>query len=345
MSLFLALAEILFIGDGRMETDVARLVEAGLNHMGGSVSAAVDTIPRAPLEYNIVTPTQSSDSSAKPRAVEAIAELDKGETRALILTEGVPLQDMITWHSPTKSVVTYAAIARAANPDVRVFYTETWHSLASGEVVNLEEDPGSDVPWRDRLDLDRDVWRAIAAKASQDAFGGPVEVIPVGQALGRLSDEIEAGKVPGISDISELFRDDLYVTGRGAYFVAMVDIATLTGQSPEGLPTQLLRSWPSRDWLLTDEQARIFQRIAWEAVQAFQALPPLDTTEPAALPSEVAVAASAGRDRSARCHKPEPLCRAGGGGGLVDAVAVPGPDEKRAPVDRPFAERLGGLGI
>ena len=293
MSLFLALAEILFIGDGRMESDVARLVEAGLNQMGGSVSAAVDTIPRAPLEYNLATPTTASDNNAKPRSVEAIAELDKGETRALILSEGVPLQTMIQWHSPAKSAATYAAIARAANPDVRVFYTETWHSLQSGEVVDLEADPGSDVPWRDRIELDRDIWRAIAAKASQDPFAGQIDVIPVGQALGRLSDEIEAGKVPGIADISELFRDELYTTGRGAYFVAMVDIAVLTGQSPEGLPTQLLRSWPSRDWLLTDEQARIFQRVAWEEVQAFQALAPLDMAEPVALPSEVAAVTAA----------------------------------------------------
>lgn len=292
MSLFLALADILFVGDGRMDRDVARLVEAGLREMGGSVSVAVDTIGGAPLEYNFDHPSYL-DPKRNPPDVEALSELQKGETRALVLSEGLPLPTIVAWHEPVDAVSNYAAVARAANPDVRVFYTERWHSLQSGIDVKLDEDAASDVPWRDRIDLDRDIWRAIAAKASDDPLsGGRIEMIPVGQAMGRLADEIEAGKVSGISDIREIFRDDVATNGRGSYFVAMVHLAAMTGQSPEGLPSRILRAWPSRDWVLSDEQAAIFQRIAWEEVVEFAGLPPLKFSEPATT-GDMAVAASA----------------------------------------------------
>ncbi len=290
MSLFLALAEILFVGDGRLERTVPLLVEAGINHMGGSVTAAVDMIGGAPLEYNLKTPS-STDRDAVPPEVEALSELQKGETRALILSEGMPLAAIVDWHEPAITVATYAAVARAANPDVRVFLTETWHSLDSGVVIDKKNDAGSDIPWRERIEIDGDIWRAIAAKASEDSFGGEITVIPAGQAIGRLADEIAAGRVPGISRIEDLFKDNKYPNGRGAYFIAMVELAALTGKSPEGLPARLLRSWPTRDWVLSDEQAAIFQRIAWEEVQAFDALPPLTIEASVSLPAETATVA------------------------------------------------------
>ncbi len=297
MSLFLALAEIIFVGDGRMDRDVARLVEAGLNQMGGSVSAAIDTIGGAPLGYNLVNQS-SVNLDATPPEVEALSELQKGETRALVLSEGLPLSTIVAWHKPAEAVADYAAVARAANPDARVFYTETWHSLQSGIAVDLESDAGSDVPWRERIDLDRDIWRAVATKASADPLsGGQIEMIPAGQAMGRLADEIADGKVPGISDIRDLFKDDVATNGRGSYFVAMVHLAVLTGKSPEGLPARILRTWPSRDWVLSDEQAVIFQQIAWDEVQEFDGLPPLqiaETVVPAVQP--VTSAATADQD-------------------------------------------------
>ncbi len=77
-----------------------------------------------------------------------------------------------------------------------------------------------------------------------------------------------AGDVPGIGDIRDLFTDDIHPNGKGQYLIAMVHVATITGQSPEGLPTKLLRVWQSRESVITDDQAKAFQRIAWQATEA-----------------------------------------------------------------------------
>ena len=57
--------------------------------------------------------------------------------------------------------------------------------------------------------------------------------------------------------------------GKGLYFVAMVQAAAIIGKSPEGVPAKVTRAWTSRDAVITQEQAEIFQRIAWEALEAY----------------------------------------------------------------------------
>jgi hypothetical protein len=291
MSMFLALAEILFVGDGRLERNLPFLVEAGLNAMGGSVSIAVDFIDGGPLQYNFKTPTPTAPEN-EPPGVEAISEMSRGETRALILSEATPLYKVMTWHDPASALADYAAVAHASNPDTRVFYNESWQSLKSGTEAGTEDDPALDVPWRERIESERDIWRAIALKASADTLAGEITVIPLAQAMGRMDDEITAGNVPGISKIEDLFATDMTPNGRGLYYVAMVQLAAITGRSPEGLPAKLLRTWPGRDWIVTDEQAAIFQRLAWQEVQEFQNLPPLSVVAMADDP-EVASAAKA----------------------------------------------------
>jgi hypothetical protein len=289
MSIFLALAEILFVGDGRLERNLPDLVQAGLNEMGGTASVSVDYIDGAPLQYNLKTKTDTLLDRDPPQ-VEAINELALGQTSAMILSEGTPLYKIMTWHDPATSLADYAAIAHASNPDTRIFYNERWQSLKSGTEPGTEDDPALDVPWRERIEYERDIWRAIALKASEDPLAGPVTVIPIAQAMGRLDDEIAAGNVPGIAKIEDVFATDMIPNGRGLYYVAMVQLAAITGKSPEGLPAKLLRTWPGRDWILTDEQASIFQRLAWEEVQEFQALPPLSVLAMAADPKLVSTA-------------------------------------------------------
>ncbi len=94
-------------------------------------------------------------------------------------------------------------------------------------------------------------------------------VIPAGQALARLHDEIEQGDVPGVTDIRAFFLDDIHVNDTGAYFVSLAHYATLYGRSPVGLPHQI----PDGD-AVPAELARKLQEIAWEAVADYQETTP-----------------------------------------------------------------------
>ena len=73
-------------------------------------------------------------------------------------------------------------------------------------------------------------------------------IIPAGQAMGRLADEIARGTVPGLSDIREVFADDIHPNDRGFYLVAMVTHAALTGRDPRGCVASCRRESPGGNW-------------------------------------------------------------------------------------------------
>lgn len=272
MGLFAFLAKILFVGHSLVGPHLPGMVEAGLQHMGESAVVQAQIINGSPLIWNW-------DHSAEAEGVDGRAVLAKGGVTDLVLTEAIALAVHMEWNDSKGLVARWAKAARAKNPKVRVWVYETWHSLNSGTGVAVEHDPGAGVPWRQRLYDDLPLWEEIAGKNAR--------LIPAGQAMGLLADEIKAGRVPGLSSIRQVFVDDIHPNGKGLYFVAMVHVATLTGKSPEGLPAKLTRTWPGRDSVITAAQAKVFQRIAWKAVSAYRAGERIvPTSAPAAEPED-----------------------------------------------------------
>jgi hypothetical protein len=87
-----------------------------------------------------------------------------------------------------------------------------------------------------------------------------VPIIPGGQALAALKREMEAGKVPGLRDFfDELYADGIHMSAKGHYLISLVFLSSLYQQSFVGQVTEAGSD-------LTPEQAKIFQRIAWETV-------------------------------------------------------------------------------
>ena len=270
MSLMGLLGKILFVGHSLIGPDLPTMIDAGLDRAGAPVVVESQIINGAPLAYNW-------DNSATAEGVDGRVELATGLVSTLILTEAIPLAGQMQWNDSAGAVAKWADAAVAGNAEAKVYVYETWHSLASGPGAVIADDPGGAVPWRQRIDDDLALWLAVA--------GDRAQVIPAGQAMGLLADEIAAGTMPGMTDIRDVFADDIHPNGKGLYFIAMVHLAVLTGESPEGLPPKLTRSWLSRDAVITEDQAAAFQRIAWAAVQGFEAkvaaLPKAEVAAPA----------------------------------------------------------------
>lgn len=266
MSVFSVLADVLMVGHSLFGGSLPELTESALRQMTGPSVVEAQIINGAPLAYNW-------DHSADAEGVDVRARLGSRPATALILTEAIPVAGHVQWSDTAGNVARFATLAREANPEVRVYLFEGWPSRASGPGADTKDDPDAALPWRERLVKDLPLW--------QGAAGDGVTVIPAGQALARLEDEIAAGTVPQIDSLDALFSDDIHLNGKGQYFAAMVIAAALTGQSPEGLPAKLTRAWTSRDAHLTEDQARALQRVAWGAVSG--GLPTPAAPEPVAL--------------------------------------------------------------
>lgn len=231
---------------------------------------------KQPVEYQIINgaPLELNwNDSTKAEGQDGRAWLVEHPIDVLVMTERVPLAGTVQWHGSAEYARKWVDLAAQTNPEVRPFLYETWHSLDSGTGVEVPYDEHGDVPWRQRLNDDLALWQRIADDANRGLPEGrqPIRLIPVGQAFGRLDDAIRDGQIPGIATVRDLFRDDIHPDDRGFYFIAMVHYATITGDSPIGLPVQLSDPWGKPYRAPTAEQAVIFQEIAWQTVQEFTA--------------------------------------------------------------------------
>lgn len=264
MSTLSTLFALLMVGHSLFGATGPMMLESALQAGVGEGTVQAQIINGAPLRYNW-------DQSASAEGVDARAELPKGSTTHLILTEAIPLDNHIKWSETDVYAQAFSDLAMAANPDVRIYVQETWHSLKSGTGAAVDHDAKAGIPWRDRLDQDLLVWEKVVAGigANLGSDRATVALIPAGQAMARLYDEIATGRVPGLTGVEALFADDIHLNDTGHYFVAMVQYAVLTGQSPLGLPVDFKNRFGAPFDLPNGELALILQQIAWDTVKAY----------------------------------------------------------------------------
>ena len=93
-----------------------------------------------------------------------------------------------------------------------------------------------------------------------------VFVVPVGDAVFDLRQRVAAGKVPGIANQADLFRDDLgHPQAAIAALATYCHFAAIYHRSPVGLPVpDAYKSVPQ-----AAELNKLLQQIAWNAVSKY----------------------------------------------------------------------------
>ncbi len=93
--------------------------------------------------------------------------------------------------------------------------------------------------------------------------GKAIRIMPSGLALAKLKIEMEAGRVPGLTDFNAaMFTDGLHMTDKGAYLVSLTHYVGIYGESPVNRVTYKPAS-------LTEQQAALFRQIAWDVVSDY----------------------------------------------------------------------------
>lgn len=182
-----------------------------------------------------------------------------GEYNAIILTEMVEIKDAIKYFASADYLHRFARSAWEANPETRIYLYETWHNL---------NDPDG---WMTRLSRDlRDYWEGEILKRAlaYDGMIHPIYLIPAGQVMERLVDEVEAtGGAPGLTSRQDLFSDEIHLTDQGHYLIALVHYAVLYQRDPTGLPHTLLRADGTPAQAPDPAAATLMQRVVWDVVQ------------------------------------------------------------------------------
>lgn len=160
-------------------------------------------------------------------------------------------------------------LARQSSPNVQVYLYAQWPGTPFSD--NRSQGKGSAAPlnltpaktWQDGVGNHLKFIEAVRSQVNKTYTGKPVLIVPAGSALATLKDEVDAGRVPGMTDFfKEISADGLHLTGKGIYMISLVFYSCIFKESPE-VKVGLLNSG------LTAEQAQIFQRIAWQTARDY----------------------------------------------------------------------------
>lgn len=202
------------------------------------------------------------EENAHDRYREAHEAVDSGDYDALVLTEKITIAVTNEHHDSWHYLAAWAEKAAAANPDIRLYITETWIEIADEEAWLAHVEADLTASWeREFID------RALAT----GKIDRPVYVVPGGQVMARFVREVQArGGVDEITGLRDLFKDDVHFNEAGAYLMALTHYAVLYGRSPVGLPTDLVDATGAPIPPIGADAARLMQEVVWEVVQGYE---------------------------------------------------------------------------
>ena len=162
----------------------------------------------------------------------------------------------------------FFAACRKHSPDVQAWLYVQWpgpdfkDSWAQGKIDKLPLKPAT--TWQEGVANHIAYTEAVRERINSRNEGKPVLIVPGGLALAMLKTQMDTGNVPGMTDFfKEIFSDGIHMTAKGRYMITLVHYACIYRESPEGKVSTLTSS-------LTDEQAKLFQQIAWEAAGGYK---------------------------------------------------------------------------
>jgi len=185
-----------------------------------------------------------------------IDEIPTGNYDVLVLTEGLPLT-LQNVGSKQTSLYTgrFYDLAVGANPNTQVYLYETW---------------GFNTPdfsaWRQYVMDVLPVWELVMDEVNAAHSGSDMYIVPGGQALVALYDAYLDGTVPGLTNFSQLFIDQVHLSDWGNHFIALVHYAVIYKESPVGLTNQTASPQRGVYNAPPPDMAQRMQEIAWEAV-------------------------------------------------------------------------------
>lgn len=255
---------------------VVRILEemakaAGIDHMVAGVSSIGGS--RVIQHWDVAEEKNKAKEALRAGAVDVLTlspiwVVPPKDIKAVTPVPGDPRE--LTW-LPDEGIEKFAALALQHNPNIRITVQEYW--LPNDEYVPV-------YPLQTRKRFDHDATNLAELRKCQARYDHDVDehvrainkrlgkdvivTVPTGQATLTLREKVVAGKAPGLTKQSELFRDSWgHPTAPVQVMATYCHFAVIYRRSPVGLPLPtVLAKNPAWD----DKLNRLLQEIAWDTV-------------------------------------------------------------------------------
>ena len=289
---------VFYVGHSLVNDDMPWIIHHALkNHPSIKHDYRVQQRPGANLKTNWAqrNDPDSMDWDKSTSAGNPEQGLPTGRFDVIVLTPAVPVFSQLDWAQTHDNAANFYKLARKHNPTARAYLYQVWPSVKNKGWQG--KNSWEQTTWRQQILVDLKgknhphdfvVQKAGPYEVPEGGFSrlglegvadyvaaqtapsdDRVYIIPAALALLELEKQIAAGRVPGITALSDIFEDDIHMNRVGNYFIAMVHIATIYNINPVGLTGEIDDFW-GNPWLkLPADQAKALQGIAWQTVTGY----------------------------------------------------------------------------
>ena len=224
-----------------------------------NIGAALRAQWENPARFNSIPVWNTMLGRDEQLGANSHVELPTGRYDSFVMTEAIPVDVQI---GSADYAGRFYDLAVRGRPDIRVYIYETWDFVKGGDWAG----------WRAKINQWRPVWEKIAddVKATRPA-GPPVRIVPGGQAMAALYDAIQrSGRVGNLTQIGQVFEDDIHLNATGNYFMGLVYYATLYARDPSGTPAVQAGPFQMQNMVVADAATRAaLQALAWQTVRGY----------------------------------------------------------------------------
>lgn len=250
-------ASVFFVGHSLINFEMPKNAEVLARSLGLELTWDAQIIDGAPLEIHATHPERSQSKRVD-------VALPSGRYDTLVMTEAVPIDDMIRYRDPVRHAAAIARLASKGRPDARIFLHEVW--------MHRDRPRGNPfmkrVDWRRFLDDDLPKWEELADAIAEET-GHPIALLPAGRALGRLVDAMKAGAIPGLVEERDLFVDEVHLTPLGNHYVAAVTLAAVFQRSPVGGSGEVVDRDGRVLAILPERTRDALYHVAWQSIATY----------------------------------------------------------------------------
>jgi hypothetical protein len=200
---------------------------------------------------------------------------ERNKTKIALGAGGIDVLTLSPFYvMPDPGIDHFTRLGLEKNPALRVFVQASWPAFDRTDSIPAQAQAarnGATVASLEALHTAQNAgWRAAleaqVATLNQDLGHEAVRIIPVNDAVFALRERLVDGKVPGLAQQTDLFKDDIgHPTPPLALLVTYCHFAAIYGRSPVGLPVPA----SLKDHPMAKELVAVLQEIAWQAVSTY----------------------------------------------------------------------------